>query len=72
MTVLSKIRFTIVDLSDALRFEIPARFLTVRNVAVLARIPSRRFQQYLWNVIDSCEPSRSPEELWHVQALHVK
>ncbi len=67
MTTFTSFRMTVRDLCDDLRFTIPARFLTSRNVAVLARVRSVRFQRYLWNVIDSCDSSKSPEHLWDVQ-----
>ncbi len=72
MNTFTNIRLTITDLCDELLFVIPARFLTARNVAVLARVPNRRFQWYLWNIIDHCDTRKSPENLWDVQESNMK
>jgi len=71
MTAYTYIRCAVNEICEHVLYTIPARFLTARNVAALARIPSRKFQWYLWNVIDFCATNQSPEHLWDVQEAHL-
>lgn len=68
MNATNEILMTTKDAWGLVKYLWPSKLLNERRVSVLSRIPSQKFQAYLWNLIDH---TRDPDPLWLAQQRGV-